>query len=126
MSAPESDPGPPPAFAALFADCPPPTAFRQHRVPHPSSHSAPKLLAAWRAAVTGLRGVVTPDAGVRADGPNYAAAFAESDYAAIPRRDLPFGVPSFAGDDAWVRAGSGRSSVSRPDEYTIEWNCPRP
>ena len=34
-----------------------------HRLPHPSSHSEPKLLDAWRAAVTALRGQVTPDPG---------------------------------------------------------------
>src|SRR3954470_7254072 len=30
MASPEFDPGPPPALASLFADCPPPTAFQEH------------------------------------------------------------------------------------------------
>jgi uracil-DNA glycosylase len=97
-----------------------------HRVPHPTSRSPKKLVDEWRAAITQLRDEVTADAGVQVDLPNYGATFAESDYAAIPRRDLPFGLPPFVGDDAWVRAASGHSSVDRPDPFTIEWACPRP
>ena len=29
-------------------------------------------------------------------------------------------------DDAWVRASGGHGSVSRPDEFTIEWLAPKP
>ena len=47
---------------------------------------------------------MTPDPGAPTNLPNYGATFAESDYAPIPRRDLPFGVPAFIGNDAWVRA----------------------
>ena len=97
-----------------------------HRIPHPSSHKEPVLLDAWRAAVTELRGQVTPDKGAPTGLPNYGATFLESDYAAIPRRDLPFGAPSFVGDDAWARAAGGRTSVSRPDPQTIEWRRPGP
>ena len=56
-----------------------------HRLPHPSSHSEPALLDAWRAAVTELRGQVTPDPDAPANLPNYGATFDESDYAPIPR-----------------------------------------
>ena len=50
----------------------------------------------------------------------------ETDYAAIPRRDLPFGVPDPIGDDAWVRATNGHGSVTRPDPFTISWVIPKP
>jgi uracil-DNA glycosylase len=95
-----------------------------HRLPHPSSHVEQKLLEAWRTAVTALRDQVTPDAGAGATLPNYGAAFEEADYVPIPRRDLPYGVPAFVGDDAWIRASGGRGSVSRPDAFTIEWLAP--
>ncbi|MEU2561924.1 uracil-DNA glycosylase family protein [Streptomyces longispororuber] len=98
-------------------------------VPHPSSHDPVALLSAWRAAVTELRAVVTPDDDGDATGPNYGTEFRESDYGAVPRRDLPFGAPRFLGDDAWVRAGAGgpRNSVSRPspdDKHTLIWKAP--
>lgn len=99
-------------------------------VPHPSSHDPAALLTAWRAAVTQLREVVTPDPDGDATGPNYGTEFTEADYAPVPRRDLPFGVPDFLGDDAWVRAlpGDAQNSVSRPspdDEHTLVWKAPR-
>jgi uracil-DNA glycosylase len=99
------------------------------QIPHPSSHDEGALLTAWRAAVQRLRGIVTPDGDGSATGPNYGASFEESDYAAIPRRDLPFGVPSFLGDDAAGRTGhpSHRDSVGRPspdDGHTLTWVAP--
>ena len=48
-------------------------ALPVHRIPHPSSHSEPVLLDAWRAAVTALRGQVTPDPGAPTNLPNYGA-----------------------------------------------------
>jgi uracil-DNA glycosylase len=98
-------------------------------VPHPSSRNATKLLDDWRAAVSELRGIVTPDPGGDNTGANYGNAFKESDYAAIPRRDLPFGVPGFLGDDRWVRAkpGGAQNSVERPshdDGHTLIWHAP--
>ena len=100
-------------------------------VPHPSSRNAQTLLNAWRAAVSELRAIVTPDSDGDNGGANYGTKFAEADYAAIPRRDLPFGAPAFLGDDAWVRAGSGgaQNSVSRPspdDGHTLIWHAPEP
>jgi hypothetical protein len=98
-------------------------------VPHPSSHDETVLLDRWRAAVTALRDIVTPDADGDASRPNYGSSFQESDYAAIPRADLPFGAPSFLGDDAWLRARGDRTSVWRPspdDGHTLTWIAPQP
>jgi hypothetical protein len=98
-------------------------------MPHPSSRDERALLDAWRSAVTELRGLVTPDADGDNGGANYGPAFTEADFAAIPRRDLPFGAPAFLGDDAWVRArpGAGQNSVRRPspdDGHTLIWHAP--
>ena len=99
-------------------------------VPHPSSRNEKRLLDEWRAAVEELRTSVTPDDDGDNGGANYGAKFAESDYAAIPRRDLPFGAPAFLGDDAWVRAqpGGAQNSVARPspdDGHTLIWHAPK-
>jgi hypothetical protein len=78
--------------------------------------------------VTDIRAVVTPDADGQTNLPNYGTAFAESDYAPIPRRDLPYGVPAFLGNDAWVRTTGKASSVSRPspdDRHTLIWKAPQ-
>jgi len=98
-------------------------------VPHPSSRDEQKLLDDWRTAVDELRGLVTPDDDGDPSTPNYGDAFAESDYAPIPRRDLPFGAPVFLGDDAWVRAkpSGAQNSVGRPspdDGHTLVWHAP--
>jgi uracil-DNA glycosylase len=98
-------------------------------LPHPSSRNTKKLLDEWRAAVTELRGVVTLDSDGDNAGPNYGTSFAEADYAAIPRGDLPFGAPTFLGDDSWVRAkpGGAQNSVERPDPddgHTLIWHAP--
>jgi len=97
-------------------------------IPHPSSHDAAVLVTRWRAAIAQLRTIVTPDDDGDATGPNYGATFREADYAAIPRRDLPFGAPAFLGDDAAGRP-QHRSSVSRPspdDRHTLVWKAPKP
>ena len=99
------------------------------RVPHPSSRDDAALLQAWHDAVPRLRQHVSPDPDGDASGPNYGSSFTEHDYAAIPRRDLPFGVPDFLGDDAAGRNGHPRhnNSVSRPspdDGHTLIWNAP--
>lgn len=100
------------------------------QIPHPSSHDAAALLSAWHDAIQRLRGIVTPDADGSASGPNYGSSFHESDYDAIPRRDLPFGVPGFLGDDSAGRSGNPRhnDSVKRPspdDGYTLTWVAPK-
>jgi hypothetical protein len=99
-------------------------------VPHPSSRDESALLRQWHDAVARLRGIVTPDPDGSAGGPNYGASFRESDYAAIPRRDLPFGVPSFLGDDSAARQARPRhnDTVTRPnpdDGHTLVWVAPR-
>ena len=90
------------------------------RVPHPSSRDEGKLLREWGGAVQRLRQKVAPDQDGDATGQNYGSSFREADYAAIPRRDLPFGVPEFLGDDATGRRGRPRrnNAVSRPSPGT--------
>jgi hypothetical protein len=98
-------------------------------VPHPTSHDESELLRQWRAAVTRLRPLVTPDPDGTEGGPNYGAAFTETDYAPIPRGDLAFGAPRFLGDDGWARRRVPvlRGSVRRPspdDRHTLIWTAP--
>ena len=98
-------------------------------IPHPSSRNPTQLLDRWRAAVGQLRGIVTPDPDGDPKGPNYGPTFGAADYAPIPRRDLPFGVPSWLGDDAWGRNATPRhnNSVGRPnpdDHHTLIWIAP--
>ena len=88
------------------------------------------LLTAWRAAITDLRTRVTPDSDGNPGLPNYGSSFKEADYAPIPPRDLPFGVPSWLGDDSWGRKGHPRhnNSVDRPapdDKHTLRWIAPK-
>lgn len=100
------------------------------RIPHPSSRNEERLLQEWHDAVERLRELVAPDPDGDATGANYGSSFKESDYAPIPRRDLPFGVPGFLGDDAALRRGRPRRNncVSRPspdDGRTLIWIAPR-
>ncbi|MFE4464290.1 hypothetical protein ACFRCR_04135, partial [Oerskovia sp. NPDC056781] len=98
-----------------------------HKVPHPSSRDPKALLEAWRDAVGDLRGVVAPDPDGDPTVPTYGATFEESDYAPIPRGDLPYGMPAFYGDDAWIRALGENGAVQRPRSdalHTIEWRAP--
>lgn len=100
------------------------------KVPHPSSRDPQKLIDDWRAAVVQLRAIVTPDSDGDPSVSNYGATFTEADYTRIPLRDLPFGVPSWFGDDSWGRTGTPRhdNSVSRPaqdDRHTLIWIAPQ-
>jgi len=100
------------------------------RIPHPSSRDSKKLVADWHDAIDRLRQKVTPDPDGNPNGANYGASFRETDYAAIPARDLPFGVPGFLGNDAKGRAGHPRRNncVERPtpdDGVTLIWTAPR-
>ena len=113
--------------ASLWSSHP---AVKVCEIPHPSSRDETKLLDGWRAAIDELRPLVAADPDGDNSGPNYGAKFAEADYSAIPRADLPFGAPAFLGDDAWVRAlpGSGQNSVARPspdDGHTLTWRAPK-
>ncbi|HEV7693418.1 MAG TPA: hypothetical protein VGO52_21470 [Hyphomonadaceae bacterium] len=98
-------------------------------VQHPSARKEAPLLAGWKAAVTQLRTIVTPDADGSLNAQNYGATFKKSDFSAIPRRDLPFGAPDFLGDDAWLRAKTPpeNTSVNRPsgDRHTLIWKAPK-
>lgn len=98
-------------------------------IPHPSSPNTTDLLDRWRDAITQLRGIVTPDVGGDTTSPNYGTTFEETDYSSIPRTDLPFGLPSWVGDDGWGRAAVPRhnNSVSRPSadpDHTLVWQAP--
>lgn len=100
------------------------------KIPHPSSHDETVLVTKWRAAVSKLRGLVTPDSDGDATLPNYGNKFVEADYRPIPRRDLPFGAPPFLGDDSKGRRSTPRrqSSVTRPnpdDRHTLIWVAPK-
>jgi hypothetical protein len=104
----EFDPGPPLAFHDLFGNVPdygPPTV----------------LLDEWRAAVLLLHGIVTPDPGGQASGPSYGTTFGPADYAPIPRRDVPFSVPDWLGDDTCGRTGNpATATASRvPSRTTV-------
>jgi uracil-DNA glycosylase len=96
------------------------------KVPHPSNRSTSTLLSEWKKAITQLRGLITPDAGGTNTGPNYGTTFKESDYAAVPARDLPFAVPDWLGDDAWGRKAKPRhnNSVDREGDDKISWQAP--
>ena len=54
------------------------------QVPHPSSRDAAVLANKWKAAITQLRGIVTPDPDGDNTGPNYGDGIKEADYAPIP------------------------------------------
>jgi uracil-DNA glycosylase len=100
------------------------------RIPHPSSRNEATLLHEWRDAIVRLRQQVAPDPDGDASGANYGASFREADYAPIPRHDLPFGVPSFLGDDSAGRHGHPRHNncVDRPspdDGHTLIWKAPK-
>ncbi|MER7245156.1 uracil-DNA glycosylase family protein [Kribbella sp. NPDC000426] len=99
-------------------------------VPHPSSRNAKALVDGWRAAITELRTIVTPDPDGDNTGANYGPKFLETDYAPVPARDLPFGVPPWLGNDAWGRHDKPRhnNSVERPDTdvlNTLVWRAPK-
>lgn len=98
-------------------------------VPHPSSRDTRKLLDSWRETVKSLRNIVTPDGDADPHLPGYGTEIDEAAYAVIPRRDLPFGVPVWLGDDSWGRKArpEHRNCVRRPDpddRHTLIWVAP--
>jgi uracil-DNA glycosylase len=114
---------------AAVADWDNPRGLPVVPLPHPSSRSATVLASEWRDGITRLRGLVTPDSDGDATGPNYGTSIKEADYTAIPRGDLPFGVPEFLGDDAWGRSASPRhnNGVERPQtdfKHSLLWQAP--
>ena len=99
------------------------------QVPHPSSRDAKRLVTEWHAAVETLRAIVTPDSDGDATVPNYGATFSETDYSPIPRRDLPFGLPAWVGDDHLGRTSRPRRNncAERPGTdllHTLVWHAP--
>lgn len=98
-------------------------------IPHPSAHNATDLANKWRAALPALRAAVTPDPDGDATGPPYGATITEADYTRIPPADLPFGLPSWIGDDHWGRTAHPRhnNTVQRsktdPD-HSLTWQAP--
>ena len=99
-------------------------------VPHPSSRDTKKLLDSWRETLESLRKIITPDEDADPLLPAYGAEIDEKAYARIPRRDLPFGVPEWLGDDSWGRKArpEHRNCVSRPDpddRHTLIWIAPK-
>ncbi|GAA1839918.1 uracil-DNA glycosylase [Pseudonocardia ailaonensis] len=98
-------------------------------VPHPSSRDPERLATEWAGAVTELRDILTPDPDGDVTGANYGATLVEADYAPIPPRDLPYGLPAWFGDDAWGRAATPRhnNSVARPSAdslHSLLWQAP--
>jgi uracil-DNA glycosylase len=107
-----------------------PAGVHVTRIPHPSSRDTQALLTAWHAAIIDLRTRVTPDPDGDPTLANYGSSFRETDYARIPPRDLPFGVPTWLGDDSWGRKAHPRhnNSVDRPspdDKHTLRWIAPQ-
>jgi hypothetical protein len=99
------------------------------KLPHPSDHDEAQLMSEWSKAIPKLRRKVTPDPHGDASLPNYGTNFGESDYEPIPKRDLPFGLPAWLGDDSWGRAAKPRhnNSVERSKddpEHKLVWQAP--
>jgi uracil-DNA glycosylase len=97
-------------------------------VPHPASRNLDDLLSKWRAAVTSLRQIVTPDPDGVPRAWNYSLTeLRERDYEPIPEGDLPFGFPAWFRDNETCRAEDRRNSVHRPtpdDGRTLIWTAP--
>lgn len=78
---------------------------------HPAFPDEAQLLDNWNQALAVLRPIVAPDDGESA-GPDYGTQLTTEEVLAIPRRDLPFGLPSWHGDgDHGKRVG----------DTVIEW-----
>lgn len=78
---------------------------------HPAFPDEAQLLDNWNHALAVLRPLVAPDDGESADA-DYGTQITTEEVLAIPRRDLPFGLPSWHGDgDHGKRVG----------DTVIEW-----
>lgn len=109
-------------------DAPDVPAFK---IPHPSSRNTRDLLDQWRAAISQLRDLITPDLGQDNTTSTYGTRFTEADYTRIPASDLPFGLPDWFGDDRWGRQARPRhnNSVERATtdtEHRLVWQAPSP
>lgn len=101
--------------------------YKVVKIPHPSSRNPKKMLARWSSAVEEIQSWFQPEDGAEKS-QNYGDEFTESDYAPVPKFDLPFGAPSFLGDNRWSRLSSTPKleTANRPpgDPDTIEWHAP--
>jgi hypothetical protein len=84
-------------------------------IAHPAALDQSALLATWNAALPGLRAVVEADDDGQVDSTPYGNAFTPQDEVAIPRHDLPFGLPD------WQGVGS---HGSRDGNKKIIWTAP--
>lgn len=72
---------------------------------HPAFPNTGQLLSNWNTALASLQQLVGPDDGATPGAP-YGSTFADGDIVAIPRADLPFGLPDWHGvDDHGKRRG---------------------
>ena len=86
--------------------------FPRAHILHPAFPNTSQLLADWNLALADLGARVEPDDGVVPGAP-YGSAFAPGDVTPIPRRDLPFGLPTWHGDGDHAR---------RTGNAVIEWH----
>jgi hypothetical protein len=102
---------------------------QQTPFPHHNSWTRADTYAASTTWPAYALSVITPDPDGNNSGPNYDERFSESDYAPIPRGDLPFGLPSWVGDDFRGRQlrPKRRNSVERDAAdllHTLIWRAP--
>jgi hypothetical protein len=98
------------------------SAFAVQHITHPSARDTGALLANWNVALAALRALVFPEAGVPVDAASYGASFVDVDHEAIPRRDLPFGVPEWHG--VGTHATRARLADGATDHKRIIWKAP--
>jgi uracil-DNA glycosylase len=96
--------------------------YTVRHITHPSALDHAALLANWNEALTALRSAVSPEAGTAPDTSTYGTDFVVADQVPIPRRDLPFGVPSWHG--VGTRATRARDEDGGTDPKRIVWKAP--
>jgi hypothetical protein len=106
-------------------------AGAQHAVNHWPGHTALPILAfvhptaptgvtaSWNANLTTLLATVAPEAGQTPDATPYGTKNTPADRAAIPRHDLPFGLPDWHGT-------AGTRSTRQGTDDQILWSVPGP
>jgi hypothetical protein len=100
------------------------------QIPHPSAHDGADLATKWAAAITAARPAITPDPDGDQTLANYGAKITEPDYTRIPHADLPYGQPTWIGDDAWGRTDTPRHNntierATTDPDHTMTWQAPR-
>jgi hypothetical protein len=93
----------------------------QH-ITHPSAQDHAALLTNWNQGLGALRSIVDPEVGVAVDNTKYGNDFTPADHEAIPRRDLPFGVPEWHGVGS--HASRDRLANGKTDHKRIVWKAP--